>query len=179
MNLNEQTNRIKQMMGVINEVTNNIIDNNIKDPRLSSLLKKIETQTGKVFTQQHFDNEKKLSGDVKKESGGLDPNALKAFGQLQNACKGVTYDEDSYRTYEKQTDFFIEYIKKYGSIEGAMKLRSIPGFSQHHTGKAFDIEQIGPLRDCVGKNANKFGFIFPYTKNGIRVAEPWHIYYNI
>lgn len=170
-----------KLFNILKEMTdskNTVIDNNITDPELRNILKSIEKRTGHKFTQQHFDNEKQISGDVKPMSSSYDVNALNSFKQLQKVCKDLTYDEDSLRSYQRQSELFIEYIQKYGSIDGAMKLRSIPGFSQHHTGKAFDIEQYGSIRDCVGKNASKFGFIFPYTKPGIRQTENWHIYYN-
>ena len=157
---------------------NDVISKNVTDPTLIKTLIDIQKLTGEDFTQQHFDNEKKISGGEKKLASGLNQNALNAFKKLQQVCKGLTYDEDSYRTYKRQAQLFIEYIEKYGSIDGAMSLRAIPGFSQHHTGKAFDVEQYGSIQNCVAKRANKFGFIFPYAQEGIRQAEPWHIYYN-
>jgi LAS superfamily LD-carboxypeptidase LdcB len=178
VNLQEEILRIKSIM-IINESID-VIKKNVSDTRLIEILKNIE-ETKKVnFTQAHFDNEKKLSGDVKPESGGYDQSALNAFKKLQQACKstGLYYDEDSYRTYEKQAELFKEYIDKFGSISGAMSLRAIPGYSQHHTGKSFDIEPY-QARQCVKDNANKYGFIFPYTEDGIRKKEPWHIYYNL
>jgi hypothetical protein len=178
MKLEEQIYRIKEMMELSNNL-DNVIDTNVKDKRLANLLKKIEKETGKKFTQSHFDTEVELSGGIKQENGGYNESALKAFGELQKICKGLTYDEDSYRSYERQAELFKQYVIKYGSIEGAMKLRSIPGYSQHHTGKAFDVEQYGKIRSCVVKRASKYGFIFPYTKDGKRVKENWHIYYNL
>ncbi len=160
-------------------LSDSVIDNNVKDKRLVGILKKLEKETGKKFTQSHFDTEVELSGGIKKESGGYDESALNAFQEMQKMCKGLTYDEDSYRTYERQAELFKQYVLKFGSIEGAMRLRSIPGYSQHHTGKAFDIEQHGEVRSCVVKNASKYGFIFPYTKDNKREKENWHIYYNI
>lgn len=147
-------------------------------PPLMRFWKKIETETGKEFTLKNLIDEVKISGLIKKENGGLESNAIKAFEELQKKCPELKMDEDSYRTYEKQTELFIEYVKKYGSIEGAMKLRAIPGFSQHHTGKAFDVKPKS-VRACVKENAEKFGFTFPYIgQSYTRVAEPWHIYFK-
>lgn len=140
--------------------------------------KKIETETGKEISIKNLVDEVKLSGFIKNENGGLESNAIRAFKELQKKCPTLEMDEDSYRTYEKQTELFIEYVKKFGSIEEAMKLRAIPGFSQHHTGKAFDVEPKS-IRACVKNNAKKFGFTFPYLgQNETRVAEPWHIYFE-
>ena len=154
-----------------------IVSKVVQDNRLVMILKKIEEDTGMRFTQLHFNNEMKISGGIKQENGSLDESALAAFENLKKDCPGLTYDEDSYRTYERQAELFTEYVKQYGSIEGAMRLRAIPGFSQHHTGKAFDVKPR-EIRDCVGINAKKHGFEFPYRETNIRVAEPWHIYFN-
>ena len=167
----------------LNEDTGVIEKNiNIKEPqrsRLINVLKGLETKHHVKFTQKHFDDEVKLSGGIKLENGGYNPAALSAFKQLQQACKGkgLYYDEDSYRTYEKQGELFGLLLTKWGTIDKAMGLRSIPGYSQHHTGKAFDIKP-DEARPAVAQNAAKFGFIFPYKEDGIRMAEPWHIYYN-
>jgi LAS superfamily LD-carboxypeptidase LdcB len=138
----------------------------------------IEEKTGKNITLKNILDEFKISGPIKSENGGYYQDAVNAFEKLKKDCPNLRMDEDSYRTYQKQTDLFIEYVDKYGSIEGAMNLRSLPGFSQHHTGKAFDIEPKS-VRACVAKNAEKHGFTFPYKGNdGIRQSEPWHIFFN-
>jgi len=139
---------------------------------------RIKKETGFEITDTHLKNEEKISGGLKFENGEMDPETLNAFKNLQKDCKGLKMDEDSYRSYDKQTDFFIESVKKFGSIEGAMRYRAIPGFSQHHTGKAIDLEKPNSLRACARKNANKYGFEFPYAGDGIRMSEPWHMYYN-
>lgn len=175
MKLNENISRIKFLMETISSV--DVIEQNVSDPRLIKILKNIENVTNQKFEQSHFDKEKSISGDLKIENGGLDSQALKAFQRLQSVCDKLFYDEDSYRTYERQAELFIEYVKKYGSIDGAMRLRAIPGFSQHHTGKAFDVKPI-EARACVAQNANNFGFEFPYLGDGIRQKEPWHIYFS-
>jgi len=138
----------------------------------------IEKVAGEKITDEDFNNEEEISGGIKMENGGYDSTALKAFESLKKDCPGLQMDEDSYRTFQKQTDFFIETLKKYGSIKKAMSYRALPGFSQHHTGKAFDIEKPDSVRACAAKNASKHGFIFPYKGNGVRMAEPWHLYYK-
>lgn len=166
-------------------ITESQLENSISEMKnmgdflpLMKYWKKIEIETGKEVSLKNLIDEVEISGIIKRENGGLDNNAVKAFGELQKKCPGLKMDEDSYRTYDKQTELFIDYVKKYGSIEGAMKLRAIPGFSQHHTGKAFDVEPKS-VRACVRKNAESLGFSFPYLgQNETRVAEPWHIYFK-
>ena len=145
---------------------------------LIEIWKDIQNKTGDKFTKEDFINEETLSGSVKLENGGMDPNTVQAFEKLQKDCPGLIMDEDSYRTYERQKELFIQYVKKYGSIKNAMKLRAIPGFSQHHTGRAIDVEPDS-VRACVARNASNYGFEFPYKgENSLRAKEPWHIFYT-
>lgn len=177
MNLQENISRIRQIMEVEASALNTL-DYNIDIVRLVNILVDIQKKNNVKFTKKNFDDEIKISGYIKNENGGYKQEALTAFNELKKDCPGIKYNVDSYRTYERQAELFQEHIDLYGTIEGAMKLRAIPGFSQHHTGKAFD---VGPreLRPCVAKNASKHGFIFPYKGgNDIRESEPWHIYYN-
>ena len=174
MNLQENILRIKELMETKSE---DVIEKYVSDKRLVDILKSIEKKHNVKFEDKHFISEIELSGDVKIENGGYDTLALEAFEKLKLECPSLYYDVDSYRTYERQAELFSAYIKKYGSIEGAMRLRAIPGFSQHHTGKAFDIKPV-TVRDCVASNISKFGFVLPYTTDGVRVKEPWHIYYK-
>jgi hypothetical protein len=151
---------------------------NVDSSDLIEIWKEIQNVTGDKFTKEDFINEETLSGPIKLENGGMDPTTVEAFKKLQEDCPGLIMDEDSYRTYDRQKELFIEYVKKYGSIKKAMRLRAIPGFSQHHTGKAIDIEPDS-VRACVAKNASKYGFEFPYKgENTLRVKEPWHIYFT-
>lgn len=167
----------KQLMILMEDSQSVLKQNSSNNMRLFNILLDIQNKTGKLFTQEHFSNEIELSGGIKKENGGFNENALKEFNNMKKACPGLYYDEDSYRTWERQAELFTDHIIKKGSIEDAMKLRAIPGFSQHHTGKAFDVKP-STIKKCVAKHAEEYGFIFPYNKNGVRVKEPWHIYYN-
>ena len=63
----------------------------------------------------------------------------------------------------------------------------IPGFSEHHTGKAFDIfsteeswwDAKPEVKKWVADNASNYGFRVTYKTPGtLRVAEPWHLYYT-
>jgi hypothetical protein len=84
-------------------------------------------------------------------------------------------------------DNFGKKVKVDGrSIENVQASNTIPGFSQHHTGKAFDIFSVDPswwdskpeVKKWVADNAIKYGFEITYKTNGIlRIAEPWHLFY--
>ena len=187
MNLQENIHRIKQMMG-INEQSD-VISRYVSDPRLVSILKGIETTLGDLFTDQNFKTEIQFSGGVKLEAGRLLPEAIAAFEKMKNesGCSDIfiKYGAISYRSYEDQKEQFLQEAAKYpqDKINNALKRVAIPGYSQHHTGRAID---YGGNTICLRKNAwpkgdfntpNKWGFTLPYMSGVKRMEESWHLYY--
>lgn len=187
MNLQENINRIKEVMG-INEQSD-VISQYVTEPRLVSILKQIEKTLGERFTDQHFKTEIQYSGTIKQESGGLLPEVVSAFNKMksESGCPDIFIKEGgiSYRSYDDQKNQFLQEASKYpiDKINNALKRVAIPGFSQHHTGRSID---YGGNTICLRKNAwpnsdfntpNKWGFILPYMSGVKRMEEPWHIYY--
>lgn len=96
----------------------------------------------------------------------------------------------AYRDNDKQQAILNEYIALVGAAE-AGKWASPPGYSEHHTGMAFDLGVYsgGSVKAFYGtgayawfkENAYKYGFIlrYPPDKTDItRIAnEPWHYRY--
>ena len=91
-----------------------------------------------------------------------------------------------YRSYDTQARNFGRKAKKRG-IDDTQKANTLPGFSQHHTGKAFDVfsvesnwwEERPDFRDWIAENAPKYGFEVTYKDaNSGRIVEPWHLYYT-
>jgi hypothetical protein len=187
MNLNENIQRIKVVMG-INEQSD-VISQYVQEPRLASILKQIETSLGEKFTDQHFKTEIQYSGGIKQEAGGLLPEVVSAFNKMksESGCPDIFIKEGeiSYRSYEDQKVQFLQEASKHSQdkINNALKRVAIPGFSQHHTGKSID---YGGNTICLRKNAwpngdfntpNKWGFTLPYMSGVKRMEEPWHLYY--
>ena len=90
-----------------------------------------------------------------------------------------------YRSYGDQVKNFGNKAKSRG-VDNTQKANTIPGFSQHHTGKAFDIFSVdsgwwssnSDVKNWVADNAKKYGFDVTYKTQGpLRIAEPWHLYY--
>ena len=197
MNLQENIDRIKSVMGIINE-QKDVISTYVSDPNLITILEDIQNEFGEKFTDNHFKQEKQLSGDIKAEAGGLLPDAVKAFNKMKNesGCNDIFIKEVdtkdstlnvSYRSYEDQKNRFINEGKlgpQGQRIDFAMNRVSIPGYSQHHTGLAID---YGGNTICLRKNAwpngdfnnvNKWGFTLPYMSGNVRMKEPWHLYFK-
>lgn len=128
---------------------------------------------------------------------GENKNARAAFNQMQrdvrNAYGWKITAFSTYRSYAYQKGLFDRYVKQHGLSE-ASKWSAKAGHSEHQTGLAFDVGEVG--REAIwtsskmgdtefGKwlegNAHKYGFIirYPKGKEGITgyIYEPWHLRY--
>ena len=113
---------------------------------------------------------KKMEGDASKENINFIP-------------------QSGYRSYDYQNTLYENYKKD--DPKGADTYSARPGFSEHQTGLALDINipSGGSLRnfngtkqaEWVSQNAHKYGFIIRYTEENKDItgymSEPWHIRY--
>ena len=97
-----------------------------------------------------------------------------------------------YRSYTYQTSLYNGYVQTQGPT-GADQQSARPGYSEHQTGFAADLEHVDQnceLEQCFGDtsegkwvaaNAYKYGFIVRYTTGNQSItgyeAEPWHVRY--
>jgi zinc D-Ala-D-Ala carboxypeptidase len=97
-----------------------------------------------------------------------------------------------YRSYSFQTSLYGSYVKNSSTAE-ADKTSARPGYSEHQTGLAADIEPIDGKCDVevcfettpegiwLKGNAYKYGFIIRYVADKTQITgysyEPWHIRY--
>ncbi len=120
---------------------------------------------------------------------GENQEALDAFYQMQSdaAAEGLDiYISSSYRSYYDQERIYNNYVAQDGQ-EAADTYSSRPGYSDHQTGLAFDLNSIDdsfgltPESDWVAANAHKYGFIIRFPKGKEAETgyqyEPWHIRY--
>lgn len=127
---------------------------------------------------------------------GESKEAREAFEQLNSAAKkaGYTFDAFStYRSYDRQKVLYDGYVNRDGK-EAADTYSARPGFSEHQTGLAFDIGEVGKSEDYaddrfgetaagkwLAKNAHKYGFIMRYPKGKEKITgykyESWHFRY--
>ncbi len=171
--------RLKYLM---EQIDDSVLQANLKNkPQLIPLYQEIEKALGDKFTQKHFDDEKRYSGGLKDEAGGLNSKAVQQFNAMKtaNGLKSII-QPNSYRDYKKQKDTFLKYATdpggKGGKISKGLSQAALPGFSQHHTGKAFDVTNSRTITNAMLK---QYGFSRPYVVNsGFRIEEPWHIFYN-
>ena len=95
----------------------------------------------------------------------------------------------AYRSYDYQEELYEKYLKnEKHSIVDTYSAR--PGFSEHHTGLAIDIDNtkldynkfyLTKEYIWMNNNAHKYGFILRYPKDKENITgynyEPWHYRY--
>ena len=164
-------------------------------------IKKVEDNYGVKITDEHLRAERNQEKvDYYEDNGGLNSKAKQQLKKLLSAlysefsnapkptrdnCDNIPGCVSGYRGYSTQASVFGGKIKN-GDVARRQKVSAIPGFSQHHTGKAFDIidlddpywEQNPKVKKWVENNVGKFGFKVSYPTQGtLRSPEPWHIFY--
>ncbi len=96
-----------------------------------------------------------------------------------------------FRSYIHQKILIERHLKSGRRIEDILTHIAIPGFSEHHSGRAVDIHAEGkPVLEeefertnafaWLMENANQFEFRLSYPKGnslGI-IYEPWHWFYT-
>ena len=132
------------------------------------------------------------------ESIRVEKNALEAFQALRADVlnDGVQIElESSYRSVERQQELWAEYEQAYG-LDYCNKYVAVPGFSEHHTGLAIDVNLVQPEKEQteeeraaeraelwakVHAKLADHGFILRYLEGREDVTgysyEPWHIRY--
>jgi LAS superfamily LD-carboxypeptidase LdcB len=168
---------------------------------IQKAIKKVEDNYGVKITDESLRAERNQEKvDYYEDNGGLNSKAKEQLKKLLSAlysqfsdapkptkdnCDNIPGCVSGYRGYSTQASVFGGKIKN-GDVERRQKVSAIPGFSQHHTGKAFDIidlndpywEQNPEVKKWVEENVSKFGFEVSYPTQGpLRSPEPWHIFY--
>ncbi len=94
-----------------------------------------------------------------------------------------------YRSIEYQKNLYNRYLKQ-DSQEEVDQYSARPGYSEHHTGRAIDLDNVSSSMSnfentkeagWVSQNAYRYGFILRYPKGSEKITgymyEPWHITY--
>jgi len=198
---------IKNFTEFINENLNESDKGNLYmslPDNIKKLIDELETKWGVKIEERHLDAElRQENQQTREDAGGVDPVAKEAIDQLlkafsENFPKIPAKLLSDYRSHKAQVDVFGSKVtgkknptdttlsKKPRTIENVQAANCLPGFSQHHTGKAFDIINESPdwwnsnpnIKQWVLQNCEKYGFEVTYKEKGIlRIAEPWHLYY--
>lgn len=124
----------------------------------------------------------------------LTPAAAAAWTAMKQAAlaDGVTLEiVSSFRTLERQIEIIQAKLDRNMPIEKILTLSAPPGYSEHHTGCAIDINTPGcvPTEEAfehtdafswLTAHAGQFGFTLSYPRDNTLgfIYEPWHWYFN-
>lgn len=151
------------------------------------------------FQNEHIVNiyeNKTKSYKVKDTLISMDQTALEYFNVMMddfNALKGKNdvMIVSGYRTYEFQNQILSERIKQQGE-ETAKMYVAMPGYSEHHTGLAMDLNVLtasgvtltledDDVYDWIFENCYKYGYVLRYSQDKVSITgisnEPWHFRY--
>lgn len=131
----------------------------------------------------------KTYGLPKSYDPGVNSEAKAAFDRMQVAASAEMMSlsiVSGYRSYSTQETIYNRYVNRDGK-EKADTYSARPGYSEHQTGLAFDINYAGdsfastPEAAWLAENCWKYGFIIRYPKDKSHITgykyEPWHIRY--
>ena len=165
-------------------------NNKIKDTYLNkiNLVKTKDIDNNDIYLEEDIDN-----NDIYLEEETYNSYLkLRNFLLLKNIEIGIS---SAYRSITNQIDIYRELKEMYGE-EYAKLTVATPGYSEHHTGLAIDInikvdgkypqnnkelEQQAKYYENIFKYLKDFGFILRYPKGKEKITgynyEPWHIRY--
>lgn len=158
---------------------------------IQNALKRLGEKINRKITDSDVRKELNQEGSWRKDNGGVDGKAKSQIDKLLSALKEKFPNINAklvsgYRSYDDQVSNFSRKVNGGRSFDNVQRAVTLPGFSQHHTGKSFDIvsveeswwESNPKVEEWVKTNCSKFGFEITYKTTGVlRQREPWHLYY--
>lgn len=143
-------------------------------------LRRVREATNLVYVQR----------DTQNRPVWLTPRACRAWQRMREtaALGGIELQiVSAFRSIEYQLGIVQRKIERGQSMDEILRISAAPGFSEHHSGRAFDLTTPGfaaleeefersPAFAWLRDNAATFGFRMSYPRNnphGI-AYEPWH-----
>ncbi|MBR8834664.1 MAG: D-alanyl-D-alanine carboxypeptidase family protein [Stigonema ocellatum SAG 48.90 = DSM 106950] len=145
-------------------------------------------QCKQVSKYNHYPYEEVSTSFLKPVGNGqmLHQDAAKAFLDMRQAAQidGINLTPLSgFRSRNQQKYLFYEVAKQRGqTLEQRAKVSAPPGYSQHHTGLAIDVNSLDPsfastkAFTWLQNNAKNFNFSLSFKENNSQDVsfEPWH-----
>jgi D-alanyl-D-alanine carboxypeptidase len=120
----------------------------------------------------------------------LIPVAAQAWKRLKQAARQdqvILEMVSAFRNIERQSDIIRAKLDRGMPIETILTLSAPPGYSEHHTGRAIDINTPGCIATeeqfedteafrWLQQHAGRYGFHLSYPRgnNSGFIYEPWH-----
>ena len=150
---------------------------------------KIENKNGLTYVNGILVVNKSYSLPKDYDPGAIKEEAKNAFEEMREAAskdKITLWIQSGYRSYKTQEELYNNYVKQSGKAK-ADTFSARPGFSEHQSGLAMDLNIIDSSFEgtkeaiWIEDNCYKYGFIIRYPKNKQHITgykyEPWHIRY--
>jgi len=164
---------------------------------LHSIYNRSEIDTSLILLDRNIviqaTNLEYIGKDIYGRKQYLSTDAANAWKNMKKAAtsSGINlFFVSGFRSYSYQASIFKRKIGKGILIEDILKYNKLPGYSEHHSGRAIDItssESTGLSDDFVNtdeyrwllENCDRFGFRLTYKEgnNTDIMFEPWHWYY--
>ena len=184
---------ITDIVAVVNTNSNNDFYTNTKKTDISKNELILVNKYNYLTSDYNPDDLKELSNVYSYGTNQmLRLDAYNAFIEMWNKATEDGYKlivNSSYRSYEEQEKIYNDYSSWYGKAE-ADKKAARPGYSEHQTGLALDIQSYcsenKEFDECpeftwLINNAYKYGFILRYPKDLDYITgynyESWHYRY--
>lgn len=120
----------------------------------------------------------------------LTPEASRAWAAMKQAAAQdqiVIEIVSAFRDLERQSAIIRAKLERGMAIDKILTLSAPPGYSEHHTGRAVDINTPGCIATeemfedtdafrWLSKHAGRFGFTLSYPRGNATgfIYEPWH-----
>lgn len=180
------------VISIINTNTNNEFYTKTKETDVSKGKLMLLNKYNYLTAEYNPDDLKEFSNKYAYgDNQSLRKEAYDAFIVMWNKAESDGYKliiNSSYRSYDEQKKIYDDYYSWYG--ENAEKKAARPGYSEHQTGLAVDIQsycsQNKEFDECeeftwLSNNAYKYGYILRYPKDKEYLTgynyESWHFRY--
>lgn len=132
--------------------------------------------------------------DIFDRAISMTPGTFSSWQQMQQHAAKDSIElqiVSAYRSIDYQCELFLKKLARGISLEEILKVNAIPGFSQHHSGRALDLStpEFPPLETTfensdafawLEHHARQFDFVLSYPINNEQGIdyEPWHWAYQ-
>ena len=190
----KKNNENKNLSDVIAIINTNADKEEYNEPRKADIEKKELMLVNKYnYLEENYtpENVKPISPMYAYDQNNAPEEVMEHYKEMFYAAKNDGMDliiSSSYRSYKEQKETYEFYEQLKG--EDVKNYASLPGFSEHQTGLAFDILTTGVMTDDFDKtdefkwlmdNSYKYGFILRYPKDKEYITkfdyESWHFRY--
>lgn len=190
----KKNNENKNLLDVIAIINTNADKEEYKEPKKADIEKKELMLVNKYnYLEENYtpENVKPISPMYAYDENNAPEEIMEHYKEMFYAAKNEGIDliiSSSYRSYKEQKETYEFYEQIKG--DDVKDYASLPGFSEHQTGLAFDILTLGVMTDDFDKtdeykwlinNSYKYGFILRYPKDKEYITkfdyESWHYRY--